>query len=72
MDASRDAYPAASVGADDDDLIPIGEAARILGVTVETVRRWNRAGQIEAGRTVGGQRRFRRSEVERVKAGSAA
>lgn len=47
-----------------DDLIPIGDAARILGVSLETVRRWNAAGRITAMRTVGGQRRFKRSDVE--------
>lgn len=45
-------------------LLPIGEAARILGVHVETLRRWESAGHIESVRTPGGQRRFRRADVE--------
>jgi excisionase family DNA binding protein len=48
------------------DLLPIGEAARRLGVSVETIRRWDRAGKITSTRTVGGQRRFPASEVERL------
>lgn len=46
------------------ELLPIGEAARILGVSVETVRRWDKAGKIASVRTLGGQRRFRRGELE--------
>lgn len=48
---------------DPEALLPIGEAARLLGVSVETVRRWDRLGQIASIRTIGGQRRFRRSEI---------
>lgn len=47
--------------------LPIGEAARILGVAIETVRRWDREGLIESSRTPGRQRRFALSEIERVK-----
>ncbi len=54
------------------DLLPIGEAARRLGVSIETVRRWDKAGHIISTRTVGGQRRFAAAEVERVKTASAA
>lgn len=45
-------------------LIPIGEAARLLGVHVDTLRRWESGGAIAAVRTPGGQRRFRRSDVD--------
>ena len=44
----------------------IGEAAEILGVRVETVRRWERDGKIAASRTPGGQRRIPASEVARL------
>lgn len=50
--------------------VPIGTAARMLGVTVETIRRWNREGLINATRTPGGQRRFSIEEIERVKSES--
>lgn len=61
---SRDTQP------DREELLPIGEAARILGVSVETIRRWDKAGQLASSRTLGGQRRFRRSEIEAL-AGAA-
>ena len=49
------------------DLIPIGEAARMLGVSVDTLRRWEAAGHIDATRTPTGQRRFAITEIERVR-----
>jgi excisionase family DNA binding protein len=51
---------------DRDALFTPAEAARQLGVTANTVTRWSRAGRISAIQTMGGHRRFRRSEVERV------
>ena len=47
-----------------DDLLTTGEAAAELQVSVQTVRRWERQGDLRAVRTPGNQRRFRRSEVE--------
>jgi molybdopterin-binding protein len=44
----------------------IGEAAKVLGVRVETLRRWEREGRIESSRTSGGQRRVSASEVARL------
>lgn len=49
---------------DTDRLIPIGEAARILGVSVPTLRRWEREGKIAARRTLGGQRRYSHATVQ--------
>jgi putative resolvase len=40
------------------DLLPIGRAARFVGVSVATLRRYEVAGRINAKRTPGGQRRF--------------
>jgi excisionase family DNA binding protein len=51
----------------EDEFLPIGKAASSLGVSVATLRRWEDAGHIESTRTIGGQRRFARSEIERVK-----
>jgi len=43
-------------------LLP-AEAAGRLGVDVRTLANWDRAGKITAERTLGGQRRYRESEV---------
>jgi excisionase family DNA binding protein len=45
------------------DLISTGEAARLLGVSPQTVRRWADLGDLPSVRTPGGQRRFHRSTV---------
>jgi molybdopterin-binding protein len=44
----------------------IGEAADLLGVRVETLRRWERAGRLRTTRTSGGQRLVSASEVARL------
>lgn len=46
--------------------VGIGEAAQILGVTVETVRRWERAGKIKSQRTPNGHRRFDSGQLGKV------
>ncbi len=48
------------------ELIKPGEAARILGVTRETVRQYVDKGIIEGHKTPGGQRRVNRDSVESV------
>lgn len=49
------------------ELVPIGDVARLMGVSVDTVRRWEKAGRITAHRTPGGQRRFPTTEIERLR-----
>lgn len=44
----------------------IGQAAAILGVRVETLRRWEHEGKLRATRTAGGQRRVAAVEVARL------
>jgi molybdopterin-binding protein len=51
--------------------VRIGRAAEILGVSIETLRRWEQDGRIRATRTAGGQRTVDIEEVRRVRAGSA-
>jgi len=41
-----------------DRYVSIGEAARILGVSVSTLRRWDREGKTTSTRTTGNQRRY--------------
>ncbi len=49
-----------------EDTYRIGEAAEILGVRVETLRRWERDGKLQTSRTKGGQRLVPASEVARL------
>ncbi len=51
------------------DSYRIGEAAELLGVRVETLRRWERDGKLRTTRTSGGQRRVPATEVARLIAG---
>jgi molybdopterin-binding protein len=44
----------------------IGEAAKVLGVRVETLRRWEREGSLTTIRSGGGQRLVPAAEVARV------
>lgn len=44
----------------------IGEAAGLLSVRVETLRRWEREGKLTTTRTAGGQRLVPASEVARL------
>jgi molybdopterin-binding protein len=44
----------------------VGQAAEMLGVTVETLRRWEVAGRLEMERSVGGQRLVSISDVTRL------
>jgi excisionase family DNA binding protein len=40
------------------------EVAELFGVDPKTVTRWAKAGKLTSIRTLGGHRRFRKSEVE--------
>jgi molybdopterin-binding protein len=44
----------------------IGEAAGLLGVRVESLRRWEREGKVRVTRTTGGQRLVPAEEVARL------
>lgn len=49
---------------EDTYLMRIGEAAKYLGVHIETLRRWDRSGKLRARRLPGGGRRYSKSELE--------
>lgn len=51
----------------DDDLVAIGAAARILGVSVSTVRRWEADGHVASQRTPGNQRRYLVADLMRLR-----
>lgn len=52
------------LGVPTDDLLTTPAAARIIGVTDETMRRWADASRVRHIRLPSGQLRFRRSDVE--------
>ena len=47
--------------------LTLGEAARALGVSVDTLRRWDRAGRIRTARDERNRRRVPVREVERLR-----
>jgi molybdopterin-binding protein len=53
------------------DDLGMGEAARALGVSVDTLRRWDRAGKLRTVRDAGNRRRVPASEVQRLRTGGA-
>jgi molybdopterin-binding protein len=47
--------------------VGIGEAAKMLGVSTETLRRWDKSGRIKVSRDARNRRRVPVSEVERLR-----
>jgi molybdopterin-binding protein len=47
--------------------LPAAEAARALGISLDTLRRWDRAGKIRVERDPANRRVVRVSEIERLK-----
>ncbi len=47
-------------------IVPIGKAAEILGVSIDTLRRWDRAGKITSVRPGGKDRYFNVAELEKI------
>jgi len=47
-------------------LVPAGEAARALGISLDTLRRWDKEGRIRVERDPGGRRQVPVSELERL------
>ena len=50
----------------DEQGLPLGEAARAIGVSADTLRRWERAGKLRTARDAANRRRVPRSEIERL------
>ena len=50
----------------EDRLVAIGEAAKALGVSVDTLRRWERDGRVRSQRDSRNRRLIRVSEIERL------
>lgn len=51
---------------DPDTLMTPAEVGALFRVSPKTVTRWARAGKITAVRTLGGHRRFRAEEIQRL------
>jgi molybdopterin-binding protein len=49
-----------------DEGLLLGDAARAIGVSADTLRRWERAGKLRTRRDAANRRRVPRSEIERV------
>lgn len=47
-----------------DRLITIGEAAEVLGVSISTLRRWDREGRLTPEKTTSGHRRYDISKLK--------
>ena len=45
------------------DHLPVGAAAALIGISADTLRRWEKSGRISSFRTPTGHRRFRRGDV---------
>jgi molybdopterin-binding protein len=52
-------------------LLTASEAARALGVSLDTLRRWDRAGRIRTRRDSANRRLVPRSEIDRLRGGAA-
>lgn len=50
------------------DGVRIGQAAELLGVSVETLRRWEADGKLRTRRSAGGQRVVAAAEITRLRA----
>ena len=48
-----------------DDLLQIGDAATLKGVSINTLRRWEVDGKILPVRTEGGHRRYKLTDIDR-------
>jgi molybdopterin-binding protein len=49
-----------------DDGLTLGDAARAIGVSADTLRRWERAGKLHTTRDDANRRRISQEEVERL------
>jgi excisionase family DNA binding protein/diguanylate cyclase (GGDEF)-like protein len=59
-------------GRGEEPAVTLGEAARLLGISASTLRRWTEDGRVSAARTSGGHRRFYVSELARLHSTNAA
>ncbi|KYH29712.1 chromosome-anchoring protein RacA [Clostridium tepidiprofundi DSM 19306] len=48
------------------DMIDISKASQMLGVDTKTLRRWDNEGKLKAYRTLGGHRRYKLLDIEKL------
>ena len=51
---------------DEQELISPAQAAKMLGVSITTLRNWEKAGKIKCIKTLGGHRRFKVDEIKKI------
>lgn len=49
---------------DAQSLLTITEASRSLGISTDTLRRWEQEGRVKPIRTVGGHRRYSQADID--------
>lgn len=47
-------------------LMKVQEVCKLLGVTPETLRNWEKKGRIHPVRTLGNQRRYHREDINKI------
>jgi putative resolvase len=47
-------------------VLNIKKASELLGVTIQTLRNWDNNGKLKPIKTLGGHRRYKLSEIEKV------
>jgi diguanylate cyclase (GGDEF)-like protein/excisionase family DNA binding protein len=60
-----DTYKTRRARSEVDEWLTVTQAAAVLGITAHTLREWTARGVVEAARTAGGHRRYRRADLER-------
>ena len=49
------------------EILTVGDVARVFGISPQAVRAWNRLGKLSGLRTASGMRLFLRADVERAR-----
>jgi len=51
---------------EDFNFVSIGKAAKMMGVSLETLRNWDRNGKFKPARTVGKHRRYSMKQIKKL------
>ena len=49
------------------EIMSISEASKYLGVSMDTIRRWEKKGYIKSFRTPGNHRRYNKEDLNKIK-----